>query len=127
MTPRDFCYWLQGYFQFNDATTLDGAQAKAIADRLAKTEKRTPAGHEKTPIGFAFCQRMSGVFDIVEPSSGLTGKQVAKIKAQLAEAFRDELDAAADDDYRRDDSYGRGSRFSGRGREEESETAQCLC
>ncbi len=127
MTPRDFCYWLLGYFQFNDATTLDGAQAQAIAERLEQTEMRAPASHEKTPTGFAFCHRLSGVFDIIDPSRGLTATEVAKIKTHLADAFRDELDAAGDeDDYGRDSTYGRGRRF-GRGREEDSESGACLC
>ena len=114
MTPRDFCYWLQGYFQFNDASKLDGSQAQVIAGCLEKTEMRAPASREATPKTHDFCQRLSGVFDIVEKGRGLTAAQVAKIKDQLAETFRDELDSASsDDDFSRTGSHGLGRRFGG--------------
>lgn len=35
MTSRDFCYWLQGYFEISGEKTISGDQAEAIKAHLA--------------------------------------------------------------------------------------------
>lgn len=35
MTSRDFCYWLQGYFELTEAKGLCAAQVEAIERHLA--------------------------------------------------------------------------------------------
>jgi hypothetical protein len=35
MTSRDFCYWLQGYFEISGATAINAAQVDAIKKHLA--------------------------------------------------------------------------------------------
>lgn len=47
MTPRDFCYWLQGYIELTDAsisdTLLEECQVDVIRDHLKLVfEKETP-------------------------------------------------------------------------------------
>lgn len=47
MTPRDFCYWLQGYVELSEAgrgyDTLDAAQMRVVKDHLALVlSKETP-------------------------------------------------------------------------------------
>ena len=34
MRSRDFCYWLQGYFELTDSHTLSNEQIKVIRDHL---------------------------------------------------------------------------------------------
>ena len=44
MTPRDFIYWLQGYFELSDANTMTPAQVKIVKDHIALIlKKETPA------------------------------------------------------------------------------------
>lgn len=35
MTSRDFCYWLQGYFELRDGGVLNSAQVESISKHLA--------------------------------------------------------------------------------------------
>ena len=35
MTPRDFCYWLQGYFEISGKTKIDDYQVTLIKKHLA--------------------------------------------------------------------------------------------
>lgn len=59
MTPRDFCYWLQGYFELNeelqDGRELGAGQTEKIKRRLAlvfepglKFPPQIPSAQEKT-------------------------------------------------------------------------------
>jgi len=34
MTPRDFCYWLQGYMETENPETIDATKTKIIKDHL---------------------------------------------------------------------------------------------
>lgn len=40
MTPQDFCYWLQGYFEVSDSYKLSEEQAKVIKEHLDKVFKK---------------------------------------------------------------------------------------
>lgn len=35
MTSRDFCYWLQGFFELSHYSTLDAGQVGAVKNHLA--------------------------------------------------------------------------------------------
>lgn len=39
MTSRDFCYWLQGFFEIGKAVTLDAEQTEMIKRHLAMAFK----------------------------------------------------------------------------------------
>lgn len=39
MTSRDFCYWLQGYFELGLVTSLSETQVKVIRNHLAMVFK----------------------------------------------------------------------------------------
>lgn len=46
MDPKDFCYWLQGYIELSDATSLTPAQIKMIRDHLQTVfNKVTPVSN----------------------------------------------------------------------------------
>lgn len=34
MKPEEFCYWLQGFFELSEATTLSGKQIEMIKNHL---------------------------------------------------------------------------------------------
>jgi len=42
MTPEQFVYWLQGFFEVTDATTVNQQQVKIIKEHLAKVFNREP-------------------------------------------------------------------------------------
>ena len=43
MTPRDFCYWLQGFFEINNPMTIDPIELDIIKDHLKLVfQKETP-------------------------------------------------------------------------------------
>jgi hypothetical protein len=44
MTPENFVYWLQGFFELSEEKTLSPLQVQAIKDHLALVlNKQTPA------------------------------------------------------------------------------------
>lgn len=50
MTSRDFCYWLQGYFELSDVDTLSGHETDMVKRHLAlvfKHEIDPSLGHNK--------------------------------------------------------------------------------
>lgn len=50
MTSRDFCYWLQGYFEIQGGKTLNAAQTAMVRRHLAlvfKHEIDPSAGSQK--------------------------------------------------------------------------------
>ena len=50
MKSRDFCFWLQGFFELSDDQTISAAKAKMIQDHLAlvfKHEIDPAMGDEK--------------------------------------------------------------------------------
>lgn len=43
MSPNDFCYWLQGFFEISGAKTLSENELQVVRDHLSVVfEKRTP-------------------------------------------------------------------------------------
>jgi len=43
MTPQDFAYWLQGFFELSDTENLSPSQISAIREHLALVfDKKTP-------------------------------------------------------------------------------------
>ena len=53
MTPENFTYWLQGFFEISDAKKLDETQVQIIKDHLDLVfNKVTPDRSESTIKGF---------------------------------------------------------------------------
>ena len=93
MHPRDFSYWLMGYFELTGATSLTAKQAKEVAAHLALTMSTRPdSNRPHMACGKMFCQRLEGVFDAIDIENGLSEAQVTKIKTNLSTVFRDEID-----------------------------------
>lgn len=40
MTPENFCYWVQGYFEIGNIQSLDSAQVLVVKDHLALVFKK---------------------------------------------------------------------------------------
>lgn len=51
MTPRDFCYWLQGFFEIGNPENLSAEQISEIKNHLQLVfKKETPVRQESYPI-----------------------------------------------------------------------------
>ena len=50
MTPRDFCYWLQGFFEIGNPENLSAEQISEIKNHLQLVfKKETPVRQESYP------------------------------------------------------------------------------
>ena len=92
MNSRDFCYWLQGYFEISNFTTwLDEQQTSCIKKHLAMVYeyelKKVPLNKMDKVQGFCFdLQQELSLLPII---SKLT---VKGIKLLLNEVFEHEID-----------------------------------
>lgn len=97
MTPRDFCYWLQGYFEI-------GGQEHDVelsADRLAIINKHLQlvfesefdsAAFVNAAAGNEFCNWLSGLIEGCDCTSGLPASTVKKIRKRLSDVFVHKID-----------------------------------
>jgi hypothetical protein len=54
MTPRDFCYWLQGYFEISGADSLNEKNIEVIKNHLQLVfKKETPEVNPYNTISLA--------------------------------------------------------------------------
>lgn len=67
MTSRDFCFWLQGYFEIGDSSELDVAQVNMIKRHLALVFK-----HEIDPSIGGNAIEMQTIHDGKPPRFGGT-------------------------------------------------------
>lgn len=92
MKARDFCYWLQGYFEIADSSELNSRQIEIISNHLKMVFiYENLEVHTKT---LEFCFWMQGILQAIaitkaskEPSA-----YVPQIKAKIAEIFIHEID-----------------------------------
>lgn len=52
MTSNDFCYWLNGFFELSNGTTLSDEQVKIIKDHLSLVFKKETPYYYYTPSIF---------------------------------------------------------------------------
>jgi hypothetical protein len=97
MTPRDFCYWLQGHFEINEYNPLAGlsaAKVQIIKKHLELTFKakvdvnRFPDAN----VGGGFCQFLDGVFAAADTTDGLSGPITEKVRIKLSDCFLHVID-----------------------------------
>ena len=84
MTPRDFCYWLQGFFEINNPITIDPIELDIIKDHLKLVfRKETP---DRSVVPFLGNERE--VFDdnYVKEAIGI---DVAAERKQMSEELFD--------------------------------------
>lgn len=61
MTPENFCYWLQGYFEISGGKALTKEQATIIIDHLKLVfEKKTPVKGPLSPSPWSPSQVFNG-------------------------------------------------------------------
>lgn len=71
MTPRDFCYWLQGYLEISGARVLEEFEVQVIRDHLKLVfSKETPdrsigsfLGKEREPFDDKYVKDALGIGD----------------------------------------------------------------
>jgi hypothetical protein len=94
MTPRDFCYWLQGTFELGRVNELDAAQVEILRKHL-KLLPISRFDRRRFPDAFAgadFCDWLNGLMTGVKPNAGLTPMQVSKIASRLSQTFLHVID-----------------------------------
>jgi hypothetical protein len=54
MTSRDFCYWLQGFFELQQSDQLDAEQTESVKRHLSMVFKHEidPSFHDATTLSF---------------------------------------------------------------------------
>ncbi len=90
MTPRDFCYWLQGAFEIDkDFTKFTPNQAAILKRHLAMTFQAQYDGNKVivTDTGRNLCNWLDGVLDAVDTTAGINEATTAKIRTKLDELF----------------------------------------
>lgn len=86
MTPREFCYWLQGVFEIGKLDSLDEEQTKIVKDHLNLVFVHSIDGPDPTGALQAahdgkkllteddkkeLEQKISGISHMIKPGSGL--------------------------------------------------------
>ena len=90
MTPRDFCYWLQGAFEIHkDFTSFTANQAAILKRHLAMSLSAKYDSNKVivTDAGRNLCNWLDGVLDAVDTSEGINAITTAKIRTKLDELF----------------------------------------
>lgn len=88
MKSRDFCYWLQGYFELSserEAMELDARQVDLVKRHLDMVFVHE--GKNANP----FCHWLQGVFQGYG-SLGLNQPQVTAVRGRLHDVFKHEID-----------------------------------
>lgn len=63
MTPENFCYWLQGYFEISDSDSLNDHQIQEVKNHLALVlNKKTPdtSVYRLSTTPFTFTNELMG-------------------------------------------------------------------
>jgi len=85
MTNREFCYWLQGFFELSRATGLDNQQVVAIKNHLNLVRKVEQKLSE-------FPSWLEGFLDAAGEGLLGTGQAVEQIRTKLNAIFKHEID-----------------------------------
>ena len=68
MTPRDFCYWLQGFFEIADPEEVTFEEVQRIKDHLNLVfEKKTPEAKTITIYHPGVSDRINEVYPVETP------------------------------------------------------------
>ena len=93
MTPRDFCYWLQGHFEVGDVAglpkTMSAAQVTMVKKHLELTfmAKVDKARFPDATVGGEFCSFLEGILAASDLSAGLSEATATKVRAKLNDVF----------------------------------------
>lgn len=85
MKSRDFCYWLQGFFELSEIDSLSVEQVSIVARHLAMV-----VVHEGDRR-MSFCHWLDGVLSMHEKSR-LDEKATALVRSKLNEVFLHVID-----------------------------------
>jgi hypothetical protein len=93
MTPRDFCYWLQGHFEVGDLANLPKAMSSAQVLMVKKHLELTfmakvdKARFPDATVGGEFCSFLEGVLAATDLNAGLSEPLAMKVRAKLNDVF----------------------------------------
>lgn len=77
MNTFTYCYWLMGFFELMNPTTVSKEQVKSIEEHLKLVEKKEDG---------IFCSWFQGFLDFNEGNE-LNDQQIKKIRTKLSEEF----------------------------------------
>jgi hypothetical protein len=86
MKSTEFCYWLQGWFEFEKPKQANEKQTKAIKEHLDLVFK-----YEKKPNDF--CAFLKGYFVFTQPKM-INLEQLILIQQELTNTFKNEIDSS---------------------------------
>lgn len=90
MQARDFCFWLQGYFELTGATNgLDANQTTTVRSHLALV-----FAHDKQAGTLAgeFCAGLKGHFEMNPEQTTLNNLKLCTMREALGKVFQHEID-----------------------------------
>jgi hypothetical protein len=90
MTPRDFCYWLQGSFELDKSWNKFTVGETALIRRHLNMVFRAKYNESSvivTETGKKFCNWLEGALDVADTGNGVDEAAVSKIKAKLDAIF----------------------------------------
>ena len=94
MTPKDFCYWLQGYFEIAKPVVISKEVTKTIREHLGLVFTKVTPGKREKPRACAGKRRHDEIeYCANRPKCSPVGfnKMSRSQKARLAEIFRTPL------------------------------------
>jgi len=93
MTPRDFCYWLQGTFELGKVQSMDASQLDILRKHL-QLVYRAQYDDSRNPdawVGKEFCDWLTGVLSVAS-NDGLSEAQTKTIATRLNKTFQHVID-----------------------------------
>ena len=91
MNSTQFCYWLMGWFENAEPTTISEKQTTLIKEHLALVMDNK---HEKAN---AFCQKLNGLFGFMNVTE-FDQDMTQRLLTQLQECFKKDIDSKYSDD-----------------------------
>lgn len=88
MTGKDFCYWLQGWFEIAKPETISGKQFSMIEKHLELYRKYRNTNLDKLNKTDIFCSWLSGVIDC----TNATTINLELVSERLSDIFEHEID-----------------------------------
>jgi hypothetical protein len=89
MTSRDFCFWLQGFFEVSEAHILTTRQAEMVTRRLRLVFETEPDPND-------FCVWLCGWLTKERPGADLSLVSTRRIRDRLAAEFKHVIDPSID-------------------------------
>ena len=103
MTPRDFCYWLQGAFEITGIQSLNAQQTTIVRKHLELVYAAEYDKDSHSQNGKDFCDWLQGFLENV--SNEMTETQTARVDKRLSRTFLHVIDVTFDNQDKLNDIH----------------------